>query len=135
MSQELPEVRVGVLGATGYIGAPYRAEMRACEGVRMVALCARRQDLLAAAAAEDGAELATPDWRAVVEHPDVNYVVVGTPDAPHHEAVLAAAAAGKHLFCEKPVGLNAAEAREMRCLSSRRQPRAFRAALDALVVS
>ncbi len=135
MSQELPEVRVGVLGATGYIGAPYRAEMRACEGVRMVALCARRQDLLAAAAAEDGAELATPDWRAVVEHPDVNYVVVGTPDALHHEAVLAAAAAGKHLFCEKPVGLNAAEAREMRCLSSRRQPRAFRAALDALVVS
>ena len=114
MSQELPEVRVGVLGATGYIGAPYRAEMRACEGVRMVALCARRQDLLAAAAAEDGAELATPDWRAVVEHPDVNYVVVGTPDALHHEAVLAAAAAGKHLFCEKPVGLNAAEAREMR---------------------
>ena len=47
---DLPEVAVGVLGATGYIGAPYRAEMRACEGVRMVALCARRMDLLEAAA-------------------------------------------------------------------------------------
>jgi len=104
---------VGVLGATGYIGTPYRAEMRECEGVRMVALCARRRELLEAAKAQDGAELATDDWRAVVEHPDVNYVMVGTPDALHHEAVMAAAAAGKHLFCEKPVGLNAAEAKEM----------------------
>ena len=110
---DLPEVAVGVLGATGYIGAPYRAEMRACEGVRMVALCARRMDLLEAAAKEDGAQLATSDWREVVEHPEVNYVMIGTPDALHHEAVMAAAAAGKHLFCEKPVGLNAAEAREM----------------------
>ena len=65
------------------------------------------------AAEEDGADLATDDWRKVIEHPDVNYVVVGTPDAFHHEAVMAAAAAGKHLFCEKPLGMNAIEAREM----------------------
>jgi predicted dehydrogenase len=70
-------------------------------------------DLLKAAAKEDGAQLMSGDWREVVEHPEVNYVMIGTPDALHHEAVMAAAAAGKHLFCEKPVGLNAGEAREM----------------------
>ncbi|MDA0813216.1 MAG: Gfo/Idh/MocA family oxidoreductase [Verrucomicrobia bacterium] len=106
-------IGVGVLGATGYVGTPYRAELRECPGVRIVALCARRRDLLEAAANVDGAELATTDWRAVVNHPAVNYVVVATPDALHREAVLATAAAGKHLFCEKPVGKDAWEAREM----------------------
>lgn len=110
---EVARIGVGVLGATGYIGTPYRAELRQCEGVKMVALCARRRDLLEAAAEEDGAELATTDWRRLVHHPDVNYVIVATPDALHREAVLETAAAGKHLFCEKPVGKNAREAREM----------------------
>ena len=106
MSNDNLSVGVGVLGATGYIGEPYRAEMRECDGVRMVALCARRKEPLEKAAEEDGADLVTDNWREVIEHPDVNYVVVGTPDAFHHEAVMAAAAAGKHLFCEKPLDLN-----------------------------
>ena len=79
----------------------------------MVALCARRRELLDAAALEDDAELATTDWRAVIEHKGVDYIVVATPDALHHDAVMAAAQAGKHVFCEKPVGRNAKEAREM----------------------
>ena len=105
-----PLFRVGVLGATGFIGAPYRAEIRACENARIVALCARRTDLLEEAGAEDGARLVTQDWREVVEHPDVNIVVVATPDALHHEAVMACATSGKHVLCEKPVGMNVAEA-------------------------
>ena len=113
MSIEPHSVGVGVLGATGYIGEPYRAEMRQCDGVRIVAVCARRKEPLQRAALEDGADLATDDWRQVIEHPDVNYVVVGTPDALHYEAVMAAAAAGKHLFCEKPLAMNVGEAREM----------------------
>src|SRR5438093_97632 len=89
---------IGVLGATGYIATPYRAEIRqAPSEARIVALCARRRDLLEAARKEDGAALATCEWRQVVEHPEVNLVVVATPDALHHEAVMACAAAGKHV--------------------------------------
>lgn len=106
-------IGVGVLGATGYIGKPYRAEIREVADARIVALCARRHDLLEAAKAEDNAELITDNWRDVVEHPDVDLVIVGTPDALHYEAVMAAAKAGKHMFCEKPVGMNSAEAHEM----------------------
>ena len=113
MNSALANIGVGVLGATGYIGVPYRAEMRVCEGVRVVAVCARRRDLLERAAREDGADLATDDWREVVGHPEVDYLVGGTPDALHYEAVMAAAAAGKHLFCEKPVGMNSNEAKQM----------------------
>jgi predicted dehydrogenase len=105
---------VGILGATGYIGTPYRAEIRQSpDDARIVALCARRRDLLDAAAQEDQAALATDNWRHVVEHPDVNVVLVATPDALHYEAVIACAAAGKHVVCEKPVGMNAAEAEAM----------------------
>ncbi len=105
---------VGVIGATGFIGKPYRREIRESTGdTRIVALCARRRDLLEAAGQEDGALLLTEDWRQIVDHPDVNFVIVATPDALHHEAGMACARAGKHLLCEKPVGSNVQEAREM----------------------
>ena len=39
-------IGVGVIGATGFIGTPYRRELRDTQGVRIVALCARRRDLL-----------------------------------------------------------------------------------------
>ena len=105
--------QVGVIGATGFIATPYRNEIReAPEDAALVALCARRRDRLEAAAKEDGARFVTDDWREVVEHPDVNFVVVATPDALHHEAVMACAEQGKHLFCEKPVGMNTRQAYE-----------------------
>jgi predicted dehydrogenase len=46
----------------------------------------------------------TADWREVVEDPGVDVVVVAAPNMLHVELVEAAAAAGKHVFCEKPVG-------------------------------
>jgi predicted dehydrogenase len=46
----------------------------------------------------------TSDWRAVIEHPDVQIVNIATPNNLHQEIAEAAAAAGKHIFCEKPVG-------------------------------
>ena len=105
---------VGIIGATGYIGTPYRSEIReATTAAEIVALCARRRDRLEAAGQQDGAALITHDWREVVEHPDVNLVLVATPDALHYEPVLACAAAKKHLFCEKPVGKDAGQAYRM----------------------
>ena len=106
--------QVGVIGATGFIGTPYRSEIReATDAAAIVALCARRRDRLEAAAKEDGATFITDDWRQVVEHPDVNFVVVATPDALHHEAVMACAEQGKHVLCDKPVGMNTQQAYEV----------------------
>ena len=47
---------------------------------------------------------ATADWRKVVEHPDVDVVYVTAPNMMHEEVAIAAAEAGKAVFCEKPVG-------------------------------
>jgi len=105
---------VGVLGATGFIATPYRKEIRDAAGeAAIVALCGRRRELLDTAGLEDQARLTTADWRQVIEHPDVNVVLVCTPDALHYEAVMACAARRKHVVCEKPVGVNARQAGEM----------------------
>lgn len=47
---------------------------------------------------------ATPDWQSVVTHPDVDVVYVTAPNMMHEEVAVAAAEAGKAVFCEKPVG-------------------------------
>ncbi len=47
---------------------------------------------------------AVEDWRAVVDHPDVDVVYVTAPNMMHEEIAIAAAVAGKAVFCEKPVG-------------------------------
>jgi predicted dehydrogenase len=46
----------------------------------------------------------TADWHDVVTHPDIDVVFVTAPNMLHVEMVVAAAANGKHIFCEKPVG-------------------------------
>jgi predicted dehydrogenase len=57
-----------------------------------------------AAVASFGFREATGDWRRVAEHPDVEVVVITAPNRLHVEIVECATAAGKHVFCEKPVG-------------------------------
>ena len=103
--------KIGVIGATGFIGTPYRREIRgAGEGGKIMALCARRREPLEAAAKEDDCDFITDNWKDVVQHPEVNLVLILTPDALHFEAAMASAEAGKHLFCDKPVGVDASQA-------------------------
>jgi predicted dehydrogenase len=51
-----------------------------------------------------GFEATSADWRAVIEHPEVEAISVTTPNALHRDVALAAIAAGKHVWVEKPVG-------------------------------
>jgi predicted dehydrogenase len=61
---------------------------------------ARREDAVASFGFAKGAE----DWRYVMDDPDVDVVYIAAPNMVHVELVEAAAQAGKHVFCEKPVG-------------------------------
>lgn len=56
-----------------------------------------------------GFEHTTTDWRAVINHPDVQVVDIAGPNSVHLEIIQAAAQAGKHILCEKPVGRFPAE--------------------------
>jgi predicted dehydrogenase len=54
------------------------------------------------------------DWREVVNRPDIDIIDIVTPPNLHEEIALAAMAAGKHVFCEKPIANDAAAAERMR---------------------
>jgi predicted dehydrogenase len=53
------------------------------------------------------------DWRRLIERPDIDVIDIATPNNSHHEIALAAARAGKHVLCEKPLAMNLAQAEEM----------------------
>ena len=52
-----------------------------------------------------GYESGTDDWRQLVERDDIDIVDITAPNGMHQEIAEAASAAGKHIFCEKPVGI------------------------------
>ena len=60
-----------------------------------------------------GWETSSPDWREVVNRKDVDVVDISTPGYTHDEIAIAAAAAGKHVFCEKPLCFTVAQAKEI----------------------
>ncbi len=60
-----------------------------------------------------GFEEASSDWRAVVARPDIDLVDIVTPNDSHAEIAIAAAKAGKHIICEKPLARTVVESKSM----------------------
>ena len=107
---------VGVIGC-GTIAQsahlPAIAHLRDHDRVRLVAVADVRAEAAERAAALWGADFATTDYHALLDRPDVDVVVIATPEFLHAEQVAAAAAAGKHILCEKPMAPSVAEADAM----------------------
>jgi predicted dehydrogenase len=78
------------------------------------ALCGRDEAAVRAAAAQLGWEGHETDWRRLIARDDIGLVDISTPGDTHAPIAIAAAEAGKHIFCEKPLANTLAEARQMR---------------------
>jgi levoglucosan dehydrogenase len=81
--------------------------------IRLVALVDATDELAAAGAAQFGYERWTTSWQDVVADPAIDIVDIVTPNFLHKEVAIAAARAGKHIWCEKPLALTADDALEM----------------------
>jgi predicted dehydrogenase len=113
----VPDLRIGIVGygtmgrahSYGYHAAPTvtNLPMRPIVGM----LSGRDEALVAAAAATYGAKAWTTDWRELVTSPDIDMVDICTPPGTHAEIAEAAAAAGKAVLSEKPLGTSYAQAR------------------------
>ena len=79
----------------------------------MKVACARSVESARALADKWGWEDIETDWRKVVERDDVDIVDISVPTHLHYPIAIAAAKAGKHIFCEKPFAMNTIEAQEM----------------------
>jgi len=114
-----PKLRIGLIGsgfmgkahAFGYSTAarvfdlPYELEFHTLADIG--------EEAAAKAAAALGFARSTSDWRALVADPDIDVVNITAPNALHKAMALAAIAAGKHVYCEKPLAPLAADARDM----------------------
>ena len=80
---------------------------------RLFMLADANDALAQSAASRFGFEKSTGDWRKLVADPDVDVVDITSPNLMHSEMALAAIAAGKHVYCEKPLAVTLTEAEAM----------------------
>lgn len=114
-----PKLKIGLVGS-GFMGKahvfgfasasrvfdlPFEIELRSLADVTL--------PQAEAAAKAFGFARATDNWRDLIEDPEIDVVDITAPNALHKQIALAAVAAGKHVYCEKPLAPLAAEAREM----------------------
>ncbi|MGC9396854.1 MAG: Gfo/Idh/MocA family protein, partial [Anaerolineae bacterium] len=115
-----PQVGVGMLGyafmgkahSNAYKKIPYMMYPPPAEPV-LAAICGRNEDAVAEAARRYGYAKYYTDWREMLEDESVHLFDNGAPNNMHAEPSIAAAQAGKHLLCEKPLGRNPEESKAM----------------------
>lgn len=108
MSTPLHTLRAGVIG-TGFIG-PVHIEALKRLGIQVTAVCGSTASAEATARQWGIPEVyGNHNYRGLVHSPNVDVVHITSPNKVHVEQSLAALAAGKHVVCEKPLGMNTRE--------------------------
>ena len=102
-------MRWGLIGAGDIVRKRVAEALRECSGCTLAAVSRARADLVEEFAREIGAGRAYADWRDLVADPGIDAVYVATPVRLHAQQTIAAANAGKHVLCEKPMAMDAAE--------------------------
>src|SRR5271156_5651384 len=110
------KIRVGIVGLSpnrGFASIAHIPALRALPEFEIAAVCTTRQESAEATARHFGIPLAFSDPDRLARHPDVDLVTVTVKVPDHYRPVMAAIDAGKHVYCEWPLGRNTGEAREM----------------------
>jgi predicted dehydrogenase len=113
------DIRIGLIGA-GYMGKAHAMALKTVATIfntrlRPVCemLCTTSEAGAAQAATALGFNRSTVDWRSLVTDPMIEAVIIASPQTTHCNIVLAALAARKPIFCEKPLGASLSDARVM----------------------
>ncbi len=105
-------IRIGIIGA-GFARTTQIPGFKACAGAQIVAIASAHRERAAEVAREFAIDHIEDDWRALVARDDIDLVSIVTPVVTHCEMTLAALDHGKAVLCEKPMAMNAGEARRM----------------------
>ena len=112
-------LNVGIVGykfmgrahSNAYLKAPYFFDLPRVPTLKVA--CGRDNAAVKAFADRWGWESTESSWEAMVARDDVDLIDISTPTNTHVDIAIAAAKAGKHILCEKPMALSVAEARAM----------------------
>lgn len=103
---------IGRVHALAYRAIPFHYGLPA-DTVNLVGVATTRAETAQKAAQEIGCPVWTADYHELLARPDIDLIDICTPNQMHEEIVLAAAQAGKHIYCEKPLAMNVAEGQRM----------------------
>src|ERR1700741_2865601 len=101
------KIQVGIVGVSpsrGFASMAHIPALQMLSEFEISALCTTRQDLAEVAAKHFGIPLAFSDPVKLAQHPDVDLVTVSVKVPDHYVPVMSAIEAGKHVYCEWPLG-------------------------------
>ncbi len=104
-------VRIAIVGAGKVSDYHHVPGIRLDSRAELVAACDADSKLLDIRQREWSLEKVTTNVEQICADPDIDALIIATPNFTHRNIAVAAAKAGKHVMCEKPLGLNAAEVR------------------------
>jgi predicted dehydrogenase len=119
-SSEAPVIRWGILGS-GWIAERFIESVRAHTKQNIAAVGSRSKDRAKEFASRMGLEQAYGNYEEFVAAKDLDVIYVATPHNLHHEGVMLALNAGKHVLVEKPIALNRGQTAEMVELARRKK--------------
>ncbi len=105
-------VRVGLIGSQ-FISTIHAKALQSCQDAQLLAVASPTPGNAEKFASEFNVPHHFTDYGQMLEMDELDMVVIGAPNHLHCEMTVAAAAAGKHVVCEKPLCLNLAEADQM----------------------
>ena len=111
-TERVPSLRWGLIG-TGGIANRFADDLRLLPAADLVAVGSRAQHTADAFADRFAIPHRHASYEALAADDDVQAVYVSTPHPGHHDAAMAAITAGKHVLCEKPFTMDAAQARSL----------------------
>jgi predicted dehydrogenase len=115
------QIRLGLIGASvkgTWSARSHLPAVQASSAVELTAVCTTRADSAEAARQAYGARLAFNDYRAMIASPEIDAVAVVVRVPSHFAPTKAALEAGKHVYCEWPLGRTTAEAVELSALAN-----------------
>jgi len=107
------KVRVGVIGTSWWADLMHLPSLKSHSGAQIAAICGRNRERAGEMAGKYDIPRVFVDYREMIFHADLDAVVIATPPDLHYPMVMAALDAGLHVMCEKPLALNAHQARQM----------------------
>lgn len=113
MASSNKKVRIAIVGAGAVSDYHHVPGIRLDPRAELVAVCDSDPGLLEKRKTQWGVSKVTTDFESICADPEIDALIVATPNFTHHGISLAAAKGGKHVMCEKPLGLQQQEVREM----------------------
>lgn len=109
----MSNIGVGIIGCGGIALQNHLPGLELCADTKLVGLCDNSDEVLDKAVKQTGVGVYTTDYKNLVQRDDIHAVIIATPNVTHSPMAIEAMLNGKHVLCEKPLGMDQKETLQM----------------------